>query len=147
MLCHLKLLCTSFNNKPGKNDAQTGAFQAESRELFVLEAAGAGEEQRSWAVRRSHPSVLAGYKSCVSVKTPVPCLLLTVWGTGDQWPVDVPSKSLHRRSHLCGELHRLQDVHVSGLIVQSHLAAADTWTQLAPDTSHCHRWRIQCRSG
>lgn len=30
--------------------------------------------------------MLAGYKSCVSVKTPVPCLLLTVWGTGDQWP-------------------------------------------------------------
>lgn len=62
-------------------------------------------------------------------------------------PVDVPSKSLHQRSHLCEELHRLQEAHVSGLIVQSHLATADTWTQLAPDTSHCHRWTIQCRSG
>lgn len=62
-------------------------------------------------------------------------------------PVDVPSKSLHQRSHLCEELHRLQEAYVSGLIVQSHVATADTLTQLSPDTSHCHRWRIQCWRG
>lgn len=90
LLCHLKWLCTSFNNKPGKNDAWTGAFQAESGESFALEAARAGGEQCSWAARMSHPSVLAGNKYCTctawGVKMPVPCPLPNAQETSNRWP-------------------------------------------------------------
>lgn len=62
MLCHLEWLCTSFNDKPGQNDAWPGAFQAQSRELFAL---GAAREQSSWMGRSNHPSALASRKYSV----------------------------------------------------------------------------------